>query len=104
SVIDQAECRIAGTGEEFVHRRHDVRVRIEGAARETDVGGTVLSEAAHQILATADHADGKSASKALAVGHHVGADAEIFLGAASGEAEADEDLVKNQHDAALGAD
>ena len=62
SVIDRTKRGIAETGEELVHRRHDVRVRIEGAARETDVGRTVLSEAAHQILATADDADGKSAA------------------------------------------
>ena len=79
-------------------------MRIEGAAGEADVGGAVVAEAPHQFLAAADHADGEAAGEALAVGHHVGANAEIFLGAAGGEAEADEDFVEDQHDAALGAD
>ena len=79
-------------------------MRIEGAAGKADVGGTIVAEAAHQFLASAHHADGKAAGKALAVGHHVGADAEIFLRAAGGDAEADEHLVEDQDDAALGAD
>ena len=79
-------------------------MRIEGAAGKADVGGTVVAETPHQVLAAADHADGQSAGEALAVGHHVGANAEIFLGAAGGEAEADEHLVEDQDDAALGAD
>ncbi len=104
SVIDLAEFGIAEPGEELVHRGHDVGMRIERAARKADVGGTIVAEAAHQILAAADHADRQAARKALAVGHHVGADAEIFLGAAGGETEADEDFVEDQHDAALSAD
>ena len=103
-VIDRTEVRAGEPAEEFVHRRHDVGMRIEGAAGEADVGGTVVAEAAHQILAAADHADRKAAGEALAVGHHVGANAEIFLGAAGGEPEADEHLVEDQDDAALGAD
>ena len=47
---------------------------------------------------------GKPAAERLAVGHHVGAHAEILLRAARREAEADEHLVEDQHDAALGAD
>ena len=79
-------------------------MRIEGAAGEADVGGTIVAKTPHQILAAADHADRQATREALAVGHHVGADAEIFLGAAGGEPEADEDLVEDQDDAALGAD
>ena len=52
----------------------------------------------------AHDADGKTAAHRLAVGHDIGLDAEIFLGAARRQAEADEDLVEDQHDAALAAD
>ena len=52
----------------------------------------------------AHHADGQAAAECLAVGDEVGPDAEIFLRAAERQAEADEDLVEDQHDAALGAD
>ena len=47
---------------------------------------------------------GRPPPRRLAVGDHVGADAEIFLRAAGGEPEADEHLVEDQHDVALGAD
>ena len=104
SMIDRTKSRIVEPGQELIHRRHDVRMRIEGAAREADVDRAILAEAAHQILAPADRADRKSARQALAIGHHVGAHAEIFLRAAGGEPEADEYLVEDQHDVALGAD
>ena len=55
-------------------------------------------------LAAADDADRQAAAERLAVGDEVGAHAEIFLRAARREAEADEDLVEDQHDVALGAD
>mgnify|MGYP003693716017 CR=1 FL=1 len=102
--IDGVEIRAGEPAEEFVHRRHDVGMRIEGAAGKADVGGTVVAKTPHQFLAAADHADRQAAGEALAIGHHVGAHAEIFLRAAGGEAEADEHLVEDQHDAALGAD
>ena len=54
--------------------------------------------------AAAHHADRQAAAERLAVGDEVGADAEIFLRAAGREAEADEHLVEDQHDVALGAD
>ncbi len=103
-VVDRAEVRAGEPAQELVHRRHHIGMRVEGAAGEADVGRPVVAEAAHQILAAAHHADRQAAGEALAVGHHVGLDAEIFLGAAGGEAEADEHLVEDQDDAALGAD
>ena len=54
--------------------------------------------------AAADHAHRQAAAQRLAVGDHVGPHAEVLLRAAGREAEADEDLVEDQHDAALGAD
>src|SRR5258706_16006595 len=95
-----------GTGEpaeNLIHRRHDVRVRIECTAREADINGVIFTEAAHQIPAPADHAHGESSCQALAIGHHVGAHAEILLRTACGEPEADEYLVEDQDDIALGA-
>ena len=71
---------------------------------KADIGRPILAEAFHQVLAPADNADRQAAAERLAVGDEVGADAEIILGAAGREAEADEDLVKDQHDAALAAD
>src|SRR5260370_28966771 len=103
SAINNAKIRTGEPAQELVHRRHDVRVRIEGAAREADVGRAVVTEAAHQLLASTDDAHRQPASEALAVRRHVGADAEIFLRAAGGEAEADERLVEDQYDIAIGA-
>src|SRR6266478_465669 len=102
--VDRTKRRVAKPGQEFIHRRHDIGVRIEGAAREADIDGMIFTKTTHQVLAPADHADRESAREALAIGHHVGAHAEIFLSAAGGEPEADEDLVKDQDDVALGAD
>ena len=48
--------------------------------------------------------DGQAAGDGLAVGHHVGAHAEVFLRAARGEPESHEHFVEDQHDAPLGAD
>ncbi len=76
-------------------------MRVESAPRETDVGGPVLAEARHELVAAAQHADRQAPGDRLAVGHHVGAHAEIFLRAAGREPEADEHLVENQHDLAL---
>ena len=103
-LVDGIEVRAGEAAEEFIHRRHHIGMRIEGAAGKADVGGAVVAEATHQVLAAADHADGEATREALAVSHHVGANAEIFLGAAGGEAEADEDFIEDQHDAAFGAD
>src|SRR4029079_11008836 len=90
--------------EENLHRRHHVRMGVEGAAREADVRRAILAEALHQAGTSADHADGEAATERLAVSHHVGAHAEIFLRAARGQPEADEHLVEYQHDAAFRAD
>ena len=79
-------------------------MRVERAAREADVGRAILAEALHEAVVAAHHADREAAAHRLAVGHDVGFHAEIFLGAAQGHAEAEEDLVEDQHDAALGAD
>src|SRR3982074_1950533 len=79
-------------------------MRVESAAGKADVGGAVITKTPHQFLAAADHADGKAAGEALAVGDHVGLNAKVFLGAAGGQAKADEHLVENQNDATLGAD
>ena len=79
-------------------------MRIEGAAGEADIDRVIFPETAHQVLAPADHAYRESSGEAFAIGHHVGAHAEIVLSAAGGEPEADEDFVEDQHDVALGAD
>ena len=90
--------------QELVHRRHDVGMRIERAAGEADVGRPVVAKALHQFAAAAHDADRKPAAERLAVGHEIGAHAEIVLRAAVGEAEADEHLVEDQDDVAFGAD
>src|SRR5579872_5639076 len=103
-VIDAAEVGAGEMRQEFVHRRHDVRVRVERAAGKADVGGMIVAEAAHRLLLPAHHSDRQSAGEALAVSHHVGTDAEIFLRAAGSDAKADKNFIENQNDAALVAD
>src|SRR5258706_6639829 len=76
---------------------------IESATGEADIDRVMFPEAAHQVLAPTDHAYRESSGEAFAIGHHVGAHAEIVLSTAGGEAEADEDFVEDQHDVALGA-
>src|SRR5262249_28529805 len=88
---------------ELVHRAHDIGVRVEGAARETDVNRTVVLESLHQLLAAANYADRQASAERLAIDHHVGFNAEVLLRTAGREAEADEHLVKNQRYASLGA-
>ncbi len=87
-----------------MHRAHHIRMRVERAARETDVRRPVLAEALHQLALARNRTDRQAAAERLAVGHHVGPHAEVFLRAAQSEAEADEHLVEDQHDAAIGAD
>ena len=79
-------------------------MRIERAAGKADVGGTIVAEPLHQLAAAADDADRQPAAERLAVGDEIGAHAEILLRAAWGETEADEHLVEDQDDVALGAD
>src|SRR5262245_14420292 len=90
--------------EEFVHRAHHVRMRVERAACEAHIGGPVFAKTFHELTAAAEHADRKSAAQRLAIGDQVGAYAEIFLGAAQGQAKAHEHFVEDEHDAALAAD
>ena len=90
--------------EEFVHRCHNVGMGVERATGEADVGRAIVAEALHVLVVSADDADGKSAAHRFPIGHEVGLDAEIFLGAAQRQAEAHEDLVEDQHDVALAAD
>ena len=49
--------------QELVHRAHDIRVRIEGAARETDVGRTIVPEAFHQRLGATNYADRQTSAQ-----------------------------------------
>ena len=88
-----------------MHRAHHVGVRVERAAREADVGRAVVAEALHRArLRPHSTPTGQPAAQRLAVGDHVGAHAEVLLRAARREPEADEHLVEDQHDPALGAD
>ena len=89
--------------QKFVHCRHDVRMRVESAAGKADVRRAVVAKALHQIAASAHHADRQPAAQRLAVGHDIGAHAEILLGSADGETKADKDLVEDQNDISLGA-
>ena len=71
-------------------------------ARQTSAG-RVSRKRFIRVLAAAQDADRQAATERLAVGHHVAAHAEVLLRATGGEAEADEDLVEDEDDAALGA-
>ena len=81
-----------------------MRMRVEGAAGEADVGRALVAVALHPRRAAADHAHRQPAAQRLAVGDQVGLHAEVALRAARAEAEAHEHLVEDQRDAALGAD
>ena len=89
--------------EKRLHRAHHVRMRVEGAAREADVGRAVFAKALHPARTPAHHADRQATGHCLAIGHEVGLHAEVLLCAARREAKADEHLVEDQRDAALGA-
>ena len=102
--VDRLHVRRLEMAQEFVHGRHHVGMGVERAAREADVGRAIVAEALHILVRAAHDADRQAAAHRLAVGHEIGLDAEIFLGAAQREAETDEDLVEDQHDAAVAAD
>ncbi len=87
-----------------MHRAHYVRVGVEGAAGEADVRRPIVAEPLHVARLAADDTDRQAAAKRLAVGHQIGGDAKIFLGAPIRDAKSDEDLVKDQRDRALCAD
>src|SRR5579863_5310196 len=87
-----------------MHRRHDVRMGVESTAGKAHISRAVLAKAPHQLLFAADHADRQSAADGFAVGDHVGAHAEIFLGAATRKPEADKYLIEYEYDVALAAD
>jgi len=89
--------------QKLVHRAHDIRVGVEGAAREADVDRMVLAKPAHQLATAAHDADRKTAGHGLAVGHQIRPDTKVFLRAPLREPEADEHLVENECNAALGA-
>ena len=64
-----------------------VRMRVERAAREARVARPVVAEALHEAVRAADDADGQPAAERLAVGHEIGAHAEVLLRAAARRAE-----------------
>src|SRR6516225_8489318 len=101
--IERADRRFFKAPQEFVHCRHDIRVRVERATRKADIGRSILAETFHQALLSANGADRQAAAESLAIGDEVGPNVEIILRAAEREAEADEDLIEDQYDAALGA-
>ncbi len=69
--------------EEFVHGTHHVGMRIERAARKANIRRTIIAKSPHQLVLAANHANRQSAGNGLAVSHHVGAHAEVFLRAAA---------------------
>jgi hypothetical protein len=79
-------------------------MRVEGAAGEADVRRPIGRKSLHQVGPAGEHADRQPAAECLAVGDEIGPNSEILLRAAAGEAEAGEDLVHDEDDAALGAD
>src|SRR4029077_5702283 len=80
--IDRARLWRREMLQKLMHRRHDIRVRVESAAGKADVGRALVTEPAHQVLAAAQNPDWKPAAERLAVGDEVGPDAEILLRAA----------------------
>ena len=101
--VERLDLRRIDPLQELVHGAHHIRMGVERAAGEADVGGAVVAKALHEITAAAHHADRQAAAQRLAVGDHVGLHAEILLRAARREPEPDKHLVEDQHDVALGA-
>src|SRR5260370_41716891 len=56
-VIDRTKIRAGEPAQEFVHRRHDVGVRVESAARDADIARAVVAETAHLFIASEYNAD-----------------------------------------------
>src|SRR5262249_1396035 len=90
--------------QELVHRGHDVRVRVEGAAGKADIPSAIAAQATQRASLAAHPAHRQAAAERLAVGDEVRRHAEIFLRAARSQPEPEENLVEDERDAALGAD
>ena len=95
--------RLFDTPQEGVHRRDHIGMRIEGAAGKGDVRRLLGAKTLHQCMPPAQHAHRQPTTQGLAVGHHVGLDAVILLGAAVSQPETGKHLVENEHDSASGA-
>ena len=63
-----------------VHRTHDVRMRIKGSARKTNVGRCGIVKALHPGTLTAYRPNGKPTSQCFAIGDHICLHTEIRLG------------------------
>src|SRR5262249_34521976 len=90
--------------EKLMHRPQHVGMRVEGSARKGNVGGSIVAVTFHQLATAAEHAGRQTTPQRLAVSHHVGLNAEVFLGAAVGETKAGEDFVEDEDDVSVAAD
>jgi len=51
--------------QELMHGAHDVRMGVERAARQADIGRAILAKPPHELAATADGADGQAPPSVL---------------------------------------
>src|SRR5215831_10226385 len=90
--------------QEHIHRTHNHRMRIEGAARKTDVGRSIFAVALHERPSSADNTDRQATANRLSVSDEICGHTEVFLCSTSREAKTQKHLIENQHDVALRAD
>ena len=82
-------------------RRHGRNRIAAEARRDPDVivlAHPILAHEVHDLGAATENADRIAAAERLAVGHKIGDDAVIFLGAAIGEAKTGDHLVEDERD------
>ena len=76
---------------------------IESAPGKANVAGPLFSKTLHECRPAAHNADRQAATQRFPIGDHVGLHAKVGLRAARCQPETEKHLVKNQDDAALGA-
>src|ERR1700737_1604059 len=90
--------------QKLVHRSHHVGMGVEGPAGEADLRWSLFVKPSHQVLASADHTNGKPAPQRLPVGAETAGHPKIFLCSTDAEAKSDEYLIEDQDDVLSGAD
>ena len=86
------------------HGPHDGWMRVEGATRKANIGRSSFIEAAHPFALAAHHTHWKTAAQCFAIGDQIGLHAKVGLCTTCSQSEAQKHFVKNQGNAAFGAD
>mmetsp|Transcript_89725 Transcript_89725/g.192334 ORF Transcript_89725/g.192334 Transcript_89725/m.192334 type:complete len:221 (+) Transcript_89725:453-1115(+) len=101
-LLVRAHClRLLQPPQEFVHARHDERMRRKGADDIGHARGLGGIAARHEVLRATDDAHRQASSKRLSIANDVRLDVVGALPTPRVEAEASVDLVEDKHDAGL---